>query len=96
MNFNQSLTIQFFFLSLTIFIDRMNRLTVEMTNQKNEIMRKEQDYTNFLRMYYEDIFYCTECLSNQSNRPFLIEPATPPRDDIELYSSKLKVKSSLG
>lgn len=52
------------------------------------MIRKDHDHLNFLRKYYEDILFCTECLSTD---PFLIESTTPPRDDIELYSSKLKV-----
>ena len=64
---------------------------MEITNQRNELFRRDQEYQNFLRMFYKDILFCTECLSTQSNQPFIIEPATPPRDDIELYSSKLKV-----
>ena len=46
-------------------------------------------------MIYNEIVQCTESLSNNSNQPFRIQPAVNPRDDIEVWTSKLKVKKEL-
>ncbi|CAF0764848.1 unnamed protein product [Rotaria sordida] len=70
---------------------KINKLTIETTNQRNQIIKKENDYQNSLQTIYNEIIYCTECLSNDSNEPFvIIESATIPRDDMEVWFSKFK------
>ncbi|CAF2893391.1 unnamed protein product [Rotaria sp. Silwood2] len=70
---------------------KINKLNVEATNQTNQIIKKQNDYQNSLQTVYNEIIYCTECLSNDCNEPFvIIEPATIPRDDIEVWFTKFK------
>ncbi len=77
------------------FLCRVTKLTNEITNQLNESLRKDKDHQNSLEHIYNDIIYCTECLSNDLSKPFIIEPTTLSRDDSEIYSSKLKVNRML-
>ncbi len=48
---------------------------------------------NSLHILYNDIIYCTECLSNDSDEPFIIDSPAGSRDDIETWLSKVKVNS---
>ncbi|CAF4616260.1 unnamed protein product [Rotaria sp. Silwood1] len=74
---------------------KINKLTVETTHQRNQIIKKENDYQNSFQTIYNEIIYCTECLSNDSNEPFvIIESATISRDDIEVWLSKFKAHLS--
>ncbi|CAF3425660.1 unnamed protein product [Rotaria socialis] len=70
---------------------KINRLTVETTDQRNQILKRESDYQNSLHLIYNEIVYCSECLSNDSNEPFtIVESGTTPRDEIEVWLSKFK------
>ncbi|CAF2901114.1 unnamed protein product [Rotaria sp. Silwood2] len=68
------------------------KLTVETTNEKNEIIKKEKDVQNSLHTVYNDIIYCTECLSNDSDEPFILDLPTSSRDDVETWLSKVKAR----
>ncbi len=46
---------------------------------------------NSLHTVYNDIIYCTECLSNDSDEPFIIDSPKSSRDDLETWLSKVKV-----
>ncbi|CAF0944563.1 unnamed protein product [Rotaria sordida] len=71
---------------------KLIKLTVDTTNEKNEIIKKEKDFQNSLHTVYNDIIYCTECLSNDSEEPFIIDSPTSSRDDIETWLSKVKAR----
>ncbi len=79
------------FLKQFFFDPRITKLTNEISNQTNEILKKDQDYQHYIESIYDAIIYCIECLSNDSTKPFIIEPSIISRDDTEVYSSKLKV-----
>ncbi len=88
---------------------RLVKVTVETTNQKNHLAKKEKDYQvnirkkiyyiwilvicnqNSLHTVYNDIVYCTECLSHDSEEPFIIDSPTSSYDEIETWLSKVKV-----
>ena len=40
---------------------------------------------------YNDITYCTECLSTDSDEPFIIDSPSGIRDDVETWLTKVKV-----
>lgn len=90
-------------------------MTVETTNEKNQLAKKEKDFQvnskakqstleikhflhfqNSLHIVYNDINYCTECLSNDSDEPFIIDSPTSTRDDVETWLSKVKVNKFIG
>ncbi|CAF1174346.1 unnamed protein product [Adineta steineri] len=71
---------------------RVLKLTVEAANEKNQNIRKEKDYQHSLHTVYNDITYCTECLSNDSEEPFIIDSPTSSRDDFETWLSKVKAR----
>ena len=59
------------------------------------MLRRDKDHQNSIESIYTSIIHCTECLSTDSIKPFIIEPSTIARDDTEIYSSKLKVNEKL-
>ncbi|CAF3457018.1 unnamed protein product [Rotaria sp. Silwood1] len=60
-----------------------------------DILSREINDKNSFQTIYNEIIYCTECLSNDSNEPFvIIESATISRDDIEVWLSKFKAHLS--
>ncbi|UJR23876.1 hypothetical protein I4U23_026848 [Adineta vaga] len=75
---------------ITEIESKINKLVVEMNNQKNQMIKKDDDYQHSLQMIYNDIVHCTESLSINSSQPFRIEHAITPRDDMEVWTSKLK------
>ncbi|CAF4693613.1 unnamed protein product [Rotaria sp. Silwood1] len=68
------------------------KITVDTTNEKNDIFKKEKDFQNSLHTVYNDIIYCTECLSNDSDEPFILDSSISSRDDIETWLSKVKAR----
>ncbi|CAF3166219.1 unnamed protein product [Rotaria socialis] len=68
------------------------KLTVDTNNEKNDIIKKEKDFQNSLHTVYNDIIYCTECLSNDSDEPFILDSPASSRNDIETWLSKVKAR----
>ncbi|CAF1033804.1 unnamed protein product [Adineta ricciae] len=71
---------------------RITKLTVEAANEKNQNIRKEKDYQHSLHTVYNDITYCTECLSTDSDEPFIIDSPSGIRDDVETWLTKVKAR----
>ncbi|CAF1354728.1 unnamed protein product, partial [Didymodactylos carnosus] len=70
---------------------KLNKLQVDLTNQKNQFLKKEKDYQNALHTVYNDLTYCTESLSSDSDEPYIVLD-TPLANDIETWLSKVKAK----
>ncbi|CAF1601477.1 unnamed protein product, partial [Didymodactylos carnosus] len=70
---------------------RLNKLNVESSNQKNQFLKKEKDYQNALHTVFNDLTYCTESLSSDSDVPFIVFD-TSLTNDVDTWLSKIKGK----